>query len=88
MTRLVPADAQLKPMSTGLGLERFKALRHLDMQSVCGEAPVLFEVPTYERRQEWRLSRLALPPAAVRQLTALSGSLQTLRLAYDEGGKV
>ena len=65
-------------MSTSYGLERTGALSHLDMQSVCGNAGI------HGKGLESQLTRLALQPAAVAKLAALSGTLQTLRLAYYE----
>ena len=74
----------LAPASLDMGLERFGALCHLDLQSVCG-TPVYFEVPSFRPWQDPYRSRCTFPRSAVRHLAALSGSLQTLRLQYDEG---
>ncbi len=79
------AGLDLAPMSIGCGLERFSALRHLDMQSVCGDGPLQFEVHSiHHGRLNLKLRRLALQPAAVKQLATLAGTLQTLRLVYHE----
>ena len=84
ITHLANAGPYQDPTSTGLGLERFGALRHLDMQSVCGEAPLHFYLETQADKLIDKLHHLALQPAAVRQLAALSGTLQTLCLMYHE----
>ena len=54
------------------------------MQSVCGEAPLHFDLETQADKLIDKLHHLALQPAAVRQLAALSGTLQTLCLMYHE----
>ena len=71
------------PTFTGLGLERFGALRHLDLQSVCGGAPVQL-TPVFNGALEAELCRLALQPPAVEELANLAGTLETLRLVYCE----
>ncbi len=72
------AGYSLAPTSVGYGLERFGALSHLDMQSLGGKTW------PWNEGLESQLTRLALRPAAVAKLAALSDTLQTLRLAYYE----
>ena len=77
------AHAGQRPAPTSmLGLERFGALRLLDMQPVRSKARASFQVTTFHV-EEQRM-RLAMQPAALKELTALSGNLQTLRLVYYE----
>ncbi len=78
----------MAPMSTALGLERFSALRQLDMQSVCDEDAAHGALVLTTMRERARMPLLSLKPAAVRQLAALSGSLQKLRLGFIENAKV
>ena len=83
IAHLAHAGPCLAPTSIPLGLARFSALGHLDMQSVCGEAPLEFEGKLYPGLDR-NLTRLALQPAAVKQLGVLAGILQTLRVVYYE----
>lgn len=78
----------MAPISTGLGLERFGALRHIDMESVCDDDVLHSALVSPEVRRQAMYPRIALQPAAVKQLAALSGTLQTLRLAIVEDTQV
>ena len=76
------------PISTELGLERFGALRQLDMLSVCDEDAVHSALLSPGARRQALHPRITLWPAAVEQLAKLSGSLQKLRLAFVEDTQV
>ena len=79
------AGPDLAPITISYGLERFGALCHLDMQSACGEDTLHIDGdPAFDRRLDLKLKHLALQPAAVKELAALAGTLQTLRLVYIE----